>query len=258
MGATRSPRDRATTRLASLAVAVVAYLVAAPSAGAAEGDLNFLQSFTDGAAGVDGLLGANAVTVSPDGENLYVAGRFDHSVAVFSRNPVSGVLNFQEVEKDGVAGVNGLLGARRVVVSPDGQDVYVTGSEDDAIVVFDRSQVDGTLAFNEVELDSADPTARGLDRALGLEVTQDGKFVYVAGEFDHAINIFSRSLATGTLDFIGKVAQAIRVSAGSPARSASACLPTPPSSTSTPPATRAIPSRHGRETRPPARSHSWA
>src|SRR5688572_19860311 len=126
-------------RLSVLVVALAAF--AAPAAApAAEGDLNFLQSFTDGVGGVDGLSGANAVTVSPDGRNLYVAGRFDNSVAVFSRNPISGVLTFQEVEKDGMGApvVNGLAGARRVIVSPDGQDDYVTGSEDDAIVVFDR------------------------------------------------------------------------------------------------------------------------
>ena len=186
----------------------VAAIVGPPGAAAAEGDLTFLQSFTDGVAGVDGLSGANAVTVSPDGRNLYVAGRFDDSVAVFSRNPISGVLTFQEIEKDGVGVVNGLDGARRVIVSPDGQDVYVTGAVDNAIVVFDRSQVDGTLTFNEVELDSTDAAGRGLVGALGMAATRDGKFIYVAGEFDHAINIFSRNLATGTLDFIGKVTNA--------------------------------------------------
>ena len=119
---------------ATAVLALIALAAFAPApAGAAEGDLTFLQSFTDGAGGVDGLLGANAVTVSPDGENVYVAGRFDHSIAVFARNPVSGVLTFQEVEKDGVAGVDGL--ARR----PAGDRLRRTartstspGSEDDA------------------------------------------------------------------------------------------------------------------------------
>src|SRR5688500_4078423 len=82
----------------AIAVLVLALLAALPGAAhAAEGDLTFLQSFTDGAGGVDGLSGANQVAISHDGENVYVAGRFDNSVAVFSRNPVSGVLTFQEV-----------------------------------------------------------------------------------------------------------------------------------------------------------------
>jgi 6-phosphogluconolactonase (cycloisomerase 2 family) len=190
-------------------VVAAAIAASAPTpAVAAEGDLQFLQSFTDGAGGVDGLAGANAVAVSPDGENVYVAGRFDHSVAVFARNPVSGVLTFQEVEKDGVAGVDGLSGARRVIVSPDGQDVYVTGSEDDAVVAFDRSQVDGSLTFLDMERDSVDAVARGLDRAMGMALTDDGEWLYVAAEFDHAINILSRNPATGTLDYVGKVTAA--------------------------------------------------
>jgi 6-phosphogluconolactonase (cycloisomerase 2 family) len=186
----------------------MAALVLAAFPGAArgaEGDLTFLQSFTDGAGGVDGLAGANQVAISHDGENLYVAGRFDNSVAVFARNPISGALTFQEVEKDGVAGVDGLLAARRVVVSPDDQNVYVTGMDDDAIAAFTRSQIDGTLTFLDVEKDSVNVAARGLDRALGIAITADGAWVYVAAELDNAINILSRNPVTGTLDYVGKV-----------------------------------------------------
>lgn len=187
-------------------VVALALLAALPGAAhAAEGDLTFLQSFTDGVAGVDGLSGANQVAISRDGENVYVAGRFDNSVAVFGRNPVSGALSFQEVEKDGVGPVDGLSAARRVVISPDDQNVYVTGMEDDAIVAFTRSQVDGTLTFLDVEKDSVDVAARGLDRALGIAISADGAWVYVAAELDNAINILSRNPVTGTLDYVGKV-----------------------------------------------------
>ena len=43
-----------------------------------------------------------------------------------------------EVQKDGIAGVDGLDGARGVAVSPNGRHVYVTGRTDSAVAVFQR------------------------------------------------------------------------------------------------------------------------
>jgi 6-phosphogluconolactonase (cycloisomerase 2 family) len=65
------------------------------------GALAFVEVHKDGASGVDGLNGADSVTVSPDGSHVYVAaGSSDNSVAVFSRNSSTGALTFVEFIKD--------------------------------------------------------------------------------------------------------------------------------------------------------------
>ena len=92
----------------------------------------------DGVNGVDGLYGANSVTVSADGKHVYVAGRSDNAVAVFSRNSSTGTLTYVEMQKDGVWGVDGLDGAHSVTVSPDGKHVYAAANIDDAVAVFSR------------------------------------------------------------------------------------------------------------------------
>ena len=52
---------------------------------------------------------------------------------------LSGQLAWLEVHKDGSRRcVDGLDGASSVRVSPDGQHVYVTGTDDDAVAVFTR------------------------------------------------------------------------------------------------------------------------
>jgi len=50
------------------------------------GKLTFLEVLKDGINGVDGLDGACSVVVSPDGINVYAAGRRDNTIAVFKRN----------------------------------------------------------------------------------------------------------------------------------------------------------------------------
>src|SRR5207249_4718016 len=60
----------------------------------AAGGLLFAEMRKDGTNGVDGLAGASAVTVSPDGAYVYVAGTADDAIAIFSRSATTGALAF--------------------------------------------------------------------------------------------------------------------------------------------------------------------
>jgi 6-phosphogluconolactonase (cycloisomerase 2 family) len=173
--------------------------------------LTFVEFAKDGVAGVDGLSGAFAVTVSPDGKHVYVAGRFDNAVAVFSRDATTGELTFVEVLIDGGidgAGntIDGLFGARGVTVSPDGKHVYVAGGGDHAVAVFSRDATTGKLTFVEALIDGGTDGVGnmidGLGLARGVTVSPDGKHVYVTGQGDDAVAVFSRDAATGKLTFV--------------------------------------------------------
>ncbi|MDJ0801092.1 MAG: DUF4347 domain-containing protein, partial [Calothrix sp. MO_167.B12] len=110
--------------------------------------VSFNQVFKDETDGVDGLDGAYSVTVSPDGKQVFVASSTDDALTVFDRD-ASGNLTFKTVFKNGTDGVDGLDSARAVTVSPDGKQVFVTGSNDDALAVFDRDD-SGNLTFKTV------------------------------------------------------------------------------------------------------------
>src|SRR4029453_5473135 len=95
-----------------------------------------------------GLNGATWVAISPDGQHLYVASRDSHAVAVFARNPTTGVLTQLSglagciaETGDGVTCSDGvaLMGARTVVVSPDGTSVYLGARDSNAVAVFARN-----------------------------------------------------------------------------------------------------------------------
>jgi 6-phosphogluconolactonase (cycloisomerase 2 family) len=82
--------------------------VAAFDRNSATGELTLVETEKDGVGGVDGLAGAYGVTISLDGNHVYVASVTDDAVSVFSRDSTTGELTFIEVQKDGLRGVDGL------------------------------------------------------------------------------------------------------------------------------------------------------
>ncbi|MGJ3251791.1 MAG: beta-propeller fold lactonase family protein [Elainellaceae cyanobacterium] len=60
------------------------------------------------------------------------------------------------------------------------------------------------LDFVEVKLDGG--SIDGLEGAYSISISSDGKHVYVAGDIDNKIAVFSRSLTDGTLTFIESLA----------------------------------------------------
>jgi 6-phosphogluconolactonase (cycloisomerase 2 family) len=155
------------------------------------GALGYEGVVKDSDPGVDGLDGANSVAVSPDGSYVYVAGRLDDAVAIFWRNPSSGMLTYLGMAQDGVDGVDGLNGARALAISPDGRQVYVASQYDDALAVFERSADDGSLTFAAAYQDGVGGVD-GLNTADGVAVSPDGAHVYVAGYDDDALAVLAR------------------------------------------------------------------
>lgn len=175
--------------------------VAVFSRNSTTGALTFVEVKKDGSGGVDGLLFASEVTVSPDGAHVYVASTADSAVAVFRRDPTTGKLTFLEVKQDGVGGVDGLSFAKGVTISPNGAHVYVTGNLDDAVAVFNRNPATGTLTFVEVKKDGLDGVD-GLNGANLATISPDGAYLYIVSDTDHALVVFNRNPATGRLTFV--------------------------------------------------------
>ena len=166
--------------------------VAVFSRNSTTGVLTFVEVQKDGVGGVDGLDEAWSVTVSPDGNHLYAAGRRDSAVAVFSRSSLTGALSFVEFQQDGVGGVDGLDTAEMVTVSPDGRYLYGAGPNDNAVAVFSRSSSTGALTFVEVQRDGVGGVD-GLSSARSVTVSPDGNHLYATGAGDDAVAVFSVS-----------------------------------------------------------------
>jgi trimeric autotransporter adhesin len=158
--------------------------------------LFFVEAQTNNLDGVQGLESARDLTVSPDGEHLYVTSFGDNALVTFRRNTSSGQLTFSQALFDGTNDVDGLSQATGITVSPDGSFVYATGAGENAVAVFSRDLISGALTFIEVHKNGT-ADIEGLAGATAIVATNQE--VYVAGSGDDAITIFDRDVTTGQL-----------------------------------------------------------
>src|SRR5262245_32908481 len=105
---------------------------------ATTGHMTLSATYVSGTGGIDGMRGAHAIAVSPDGAHVYVASKVDDALVAFSRDASTGALTFLQAKFDGRATVNGLDGAESVVISSDGKNLYIAGRNDNAVAVFSR------------------------------------------------------------------------------------------------------------------------
>ncbi len=167
----------------------------------ATGGLIFVEVQRNGVGGVSGLDGVDGVIVSADGANVYAASGNDNGVAIFERDPSTGVLTFDGVQRNGSGGVSGLGGAEGLAMSPDDLSLYVASPGDNSVAVFQRDPLSGSLTFLERHQHSA-TVADGLDGVRSIVVSPDGQSVYAAGKLDDAVALFSRDGGSGALTFI--------------------------------------------------------
>jgi DNA-binding beta-propeller fold protein YncE len=159
-----------------------------------------------------------AIAISPDGQNVYVAATGSASLSVFRRDPARGALE-QLAGTAGCSSVAAQFGckdaillqhASAIVVSPDGQHVYVASSTEDSIAIFVRDLDSGELSQPAVPNGCIREVGGGtcldgeaMQGLRALAFSPDGLFLYAAANKSNAIAIFSRNPGTGTLTSVG-------------------------------------------------------
>ena len=181
-----------------------------------------------------GVIGITGLVISPDGNNVYTASEsIESPIAEFSRDPESGALSqltganncIQEQDEEfpftcGTTTGIGIASGYRLVVSPDGADVYAAAPEDTCsnddgcadVAEFARSSVDGSLTElpspdtciqdSSVEGDECPANENGTGLGgPGLAISPDGNNLYVTGTDDVAE--FARGTHTLTVSPAG-------------------------------------------------------
>ena len=160
---------------------------------------------------IEYFTGLTALTVSPDGANVYAVGTSVMpgvgGITVLTRDQGSGELSvkqqFKIDQRTGVADIEGMIGANSVAVSPDGKYTYVSSGgyyRDHNLLVFKRGS-EGKLDL----LQNIDIYNTSASRVLPstLVVAPDGKQVYVIGDnfaiSTSAIMVYSVDPTAGTL-----------------------------------------------------------
>ena len=158
-----------------------------------------------------------AAAMSADGRFLYVVTSntdptqsppTTSGVAIFSRDPATGLLGYVASVLDGQDG-SSLENPASVAISPDGSSVYVgdfaRDFEEGAVNTYARDPSTGLLTHVQT-LSHVAMAADGLDRVHRLAASPDGKNVYITSHgtlgADQAIATYARDPATGALSFV--------------------------------------------------------
>ena len=175
------------------------------------GDLSFVQAQVEAQVDVQavggtvrGLQGASALALSPGGTHVYVVGSSGNSLAVFSRDLVSGQLRFIEAEleatndaSDAGGTVTALDRPAGVLVSGDGKQVYVAARFGNALLVFNRDDDSSSAQYGRLSYVTSHRDGQlgieGLGGAYALVLSTDDRHLYVASESDDAVVLFDRA-----------------------------------------------------------------
>src|SRR5690606_36399553 len=91
--------------------------------------LNHLQHLHDDTDGASYLGTLSDVGVSPDGKSVYTASLVESGITIFSRDNASHLLNLTGEITEDATRKSGIHMPTGIVVSPDGQFLYVLGLE---------------------------------------------------------------------------------------------------------------------------------
>ncbi|MGB7329602.1 MAG: SdrD B-like domain-containing protein [Rubripirellula sp.] len=206
----------------------------------ATGLLTFASKLAPGDAGPTGLTGSTSFIASPDGQWLYASGP-TNGFSVFAIDQTDGSLTLVQQFVSGQNGVSGLYAVQNVAVTPDGSQVFVTSNPDRNLQIFDVTPGTGRLVLSQTfttvynsedtafspdgkfayvaETDFAyirryqrDPLTRDWNYegrtlysagdASGIDISSDGRFMYLANEVAHSITVLQRDETTGALTVI--------------------------------------------------------
>jgi DNA-binding beta-propeller fold protein YncE len=154
------------------------------------------------------LEGPDVVTLSPDGENVYVGAFFGNAVAMFDRDASTGALAqpadttgcITEAPTADCATGLALASPEGMAISGDGEDVYVATAVSNAVVVLARDQstgalteaADGSGCIVDVPLAGC-TTGLQLSGANAVAVSPDDDDVYVTSLLSNSVTSFTRS-----------------------------------------------------------------
>jgi len=175
---------------------------------ATDGNLSFVESVAQGGA-ISGLKKPFRLALSPDGSQVYVVTQESSSVVRFNRAAATGQLTFGESIDQTQQNLSSLGSPGGIVVSPDGAQVYVTARMGNALLTFDRNTTVADPNFGKLSVRNSltgGPAGivLGLQGAFGIDISPDGKQVYVAAQADNAVSWFDRA-SDGSLSFGGVI-----------------------------------------------------
>ncbi|OEC34805.1 6-phosphogluconolactonase, cycloisomerase 2 family [Pseudomonas cuatrocienegasensis] len=179
---------------------------------AATGALTYLGTYTGGSTAL-GMNLPSGIVISPDGTSVYVANRSGSMLTLFSRDTQSGALSYVGLINDASIAADPdsatrpndnryLSQLQDIVISPDGNFVYVGSGEISPVSIFSRDASDGSLTYvGSVDLYNLGLTPANALSVREMAISTDGSALYV-GMNGGSLLVFGRDSVTGGLSFV--------------------------------------------------------
>jgi 6-phosphogluconolactonase (cycloisomerase 2 family) len=168
------------------------------------GKVGIRQILRDEEDGVHGLAGTIDTCVSRDGKYVYtVSGRWagDDAIGAFQVGADGKLTVLQEFinNQSDLKGFEG--GAKGIMISPDGKRFYASGARSRSLACFNRNPDSGKLEYvttikNLVTGDRTEERPGDNLGANGIDLSPDGRFLYLALENGAAISVLEWTAPT--------------------------------------------------------------
>ena len=136
--------------------------------------------------------GPSEMIISPNDLQVYVVSFIENTLFVLDRLPASGDLVFTQLFQQGLFGLDGLLGAIAVTVTPNGAYVYTAAIVQNTLAVF--PVVGGVLSQTLIV-----GTPGALQGPWELEPSPDSRWLYVLARESDSLLVYGIEPATGAL-----------------------------------------------------------
>ena len=169
-----------------------------------DGSIVFVETQKNEVAGISGLKGSYEVKVSPDNRHVYATGKDDNAIVYFSKDEMTGRLTMLGKYQDDSNGIDGLEGAYLMDFTPDGNYLYVVGQDENAVAVFARNVLDGSLSLVQVVRNNQNGNNH-MNFPVSVKVSPDGRQVLVTSYANNAVTWFNRNSNNGNLTYAGSL-----------------------------------------------------
>lgn len=169
-----------------------------------DGSIIFVETQKNEVAGISGLKGSYDVKVSPDNRHVYATGRDENTLVYFSKDDITGRLTLLGKYQDNLNNIDGIQGAYLMDFTPDGNYLYVVGQGENAVAVFARNVIDGSLSMVQVIRNNQNGN-NSMNFPVNVKVSPDGRHVLVTSYADNAVTWFNRNNQNGSLTYAGSL-----------------------------------------------------
>jgi 6-phosphogluconolactonase (cycloisomerase 2 family) len=157
--------------------------------------ISFLGILYETSMGVDGLKNPRSLILSPDNRFVYVAATSDSAISCFSRDSITGGLNYRSHVRNGIDSTAGLYTVRDICISDDGDYLFSISFENPSICWFKRDILNGILEFKGRIKDTLAVTPI-LRLGFAISLNNISQQLYVGSYGSNALSWYSLSSMT--------------------------------------------------------------